>query len=317
MKTLAMMLCVMLATVVGGMAYGETDWRVVAVDQASRSVIVVDGAPGAKAEVLWRWTPSADKRVKKGDETAFDYIDECKVVDSGATILVNASGSGLAAIDVATTQCVWYAKATRGNDGPHSLTRLPDGRIAVANSSGCDALEIIDVSMAPLDPSRQRRVRASNVPGAHGVVWDSQRNSLFVLGYTNLFEYAYAADRCAVTELNRWQYDKQLGDAWGHDLVPDDKGGYFMTNHSGVWRFDPVRGAFTEVSKLQNVKSFSRDSAKGDLVQIPTEHWWSDHLTVINPGGTKRTIGPFPGARFYKGRWFSADARQGLSERLP
>jgi len=302
--------CLLLAVLLPVVVCGEkTDWRIVAADQSGPSAVMFSGAPDAARAVTWRWDPARDPGIRPSDAEVFSFIDECKVCDFGATLLVNASNGGVAAIDIATTNALWYAKASRGCAGPHSVAVLPDGRVAVANSTGCDALEILDVRQAPLDPARQRRVRAADVPGAHGVVWDAHRGTLFVLGYTNLLEYAYLSDACSVRELRRWKYDALIGDAWGHDLTADARGGYFLTNHSGVWRFDPGKGTFAAVRTDRNVKSFSRDSAKGDLLQIPNEQWWSDRLTVIAPDGARRTVGPFPGARFYKARWFTADAR--------
>lgn len=279
------------------------DWRIVAADQQGTKLVIVSGAPGAAPEILWRWEPAKDPGVKPGDAAAFGNIDECKVSEDGRSVLVNASGGGVAEVDVATARVRWYAKASRGSAGPHSLAVLPDGCIAVANSTGCDALEIIDVRSAPCDPARQTCRRAAEVSGAHGVCWDARRNCLFVLGYTNLYAYAYSPADRTVRERKRWRFDAELGDPWGHDLTPDGRGGYFLTNVSGVWRFDPETEKFEPVRAERNVKSFSRDAEKGDLMQIPTERWWSDRLVVVGTDGARRMVGPFTGARFYKARW--------------
>ena len=289
----------------------ESDWQwgIVAADQASRSAVIVSGQPGMESVFKWQWNPATDPNVRAEDVSAFQNISECKFRDDVATLLVCASGGGVAGNDISTRRAEWYAKASRGVAGPHSLDLLPDGRVAVANSTGCDALEIIDFASAPLDPSKQRRVRAVEIPGAHGVEWDFVRHSLFVLGYTNLYEFAYAPETMSVRELRRWNYVAACGDEFGHDLVPDGRGGYYMTNQSGVWRFDPGAGTFASVRARRNVKSFSRDATKGDLLQVPTKKWWSDRLIVIDPDGNERTIGPFPGARFYKARWERTEDR--------
>lgn len=279
------------------------DWRIVAAEQHSTNAVIVSGKPGTTPSFLWQWDPAKDPGIRAEDVLAFQNMSECKVRDGGKMLLVCASGGGVAGIDIPTCRVRWYAKASRGRAGPHSLDLLPDGRVAVANSTGCDALEIIDFADAPLDPSAQRHVRAAEVRGAHGVVWDAVRNSLFVLGYQYLYEFAYRTETMSVRELHRWDYVAACGDEFGHDLVPDGKGGYYVTNHAGVWRFDPGDGTFVAVRGQKNVKSFSRDAAKGDLMQIPTEKWWSDSLVVRNPGGFERTVGPFPAARFYKARW--------------
>lgn len=288
-------------------APAPTDWRVVAVDQNTTNAVIVSGAPGAKGEILWRWDPAKDPGLKGDDAKRFRAIDECKPRNGGKTVLVNASLGGVAEIDVATAKAKWYTKVTIGCDGAHSSDILPDGRIAVANSVGCDALEIVDLNGAPLDPSQHRLVRAADICGAHGVVWDKRRQSLFVLGYTNLYEFAYEAITTNVKELHRWRYVEAMKDGRGHDLVPDPYGGYFLTNHSGVWHFDPRTEKFSPVRTVRHAKSFSRDSVKGDVMQVAREKWWSDRIVVVDPDGTEREIGPFPGAKFYKARWMQAD----------
>ena len=291
----------------GMTASADVDWRIVAADQSIPRLVMFSGEPGASTNALWRWDPREDPSLTREMAASFRAIDECKPVDGGRTLLVNASCGGVAAVDVATARAKWCAFLPDCHDGPHSLDLLPDGRVAVANSVGVDALQIIDLCGHPFEPSKQRVVRALSVPGAHGVVWDASRRSLFVLGYTNLYELAYLPRETAVKVRKTWDYSVACGDAYGHDLVPDGRGGYHFTNHTGVWRFDPADGTFSRVLDVANVKSFSRDAAKGDLLSVPREKWWTDRLLVRDGAGNVRTVGPFSGARFYKARWMTAE----------
>ena len=299
---LSLVIC-LLQLVLTGCAAFERDWRFVAAEQASASLVIYSGKPGASVRELWRWNPKADSNLTAQAAASFGHVDECKPVDGGRTILVNASHGGVAAVDVATCQAKWYAFMPDHRAGPHSVDLLPDGRIAVANSTGVDALQIVDLNGHPFDPSKQKTVNALPVSGAHGVVWDGRREKLYVLGYTNLLELAYLPETMGVKVLRKWDYSSACGDPYGHDLVPDGRGGYYFTNHTGVWDFNPEDGAFVRVLDIKNVKSFSRDAAKGDLLAIPRESWWTDRLLVRTSDGALRTIGPFPGARFYKARW--------------
>ncbi len=292
------------------------DWRIVAADQETKSAVMFSGAPGAKPEILWRWNPATDPNLQPGDAELFAAIDECKPLGRGdaASVLVCASGGGVAEVEVKTARVKWYANAGSRGAGPHSVALLPDNRVAVANSTGLDRLQVVDVLKHPLTPSNQTVKTVLDVPGAHGVVFDWRRYSLFVLGYTNLLEVAYDSSAVAVKVLRRWDYSKICGDAWGHDLVPDGRRGYYFTNHTGVWHFDPDAGAFAPALARSNVKSFSRDETKGDLLSVPRERWWTDRLLVaVAPGAPDRTVGPFPGARFYKARWIEENAT-GLAE---
>ncbi|MCQ2388208.1 MAG: DUF6528 family protein [Kiritimatiellae bacterium] len=284
------------------------DWRIVATDQATSNLVFLSGAPGAKAEFLWRWDPAKDPGLKPGDAGLFAAIDECKVREHGDFVLVNASCGGVAGVDVKKGRVAWYANAGTGGAGPHSADVLPDNRVAVANSTGVDALQIVDVREHPLDPARQTVKNVLPVCGAHGVVFDWKRYTLFVLGYTNLYELAYRPQDVSVKVLRQWDFSEVCGDPWGHDLVPDGRRGYYLTNHSGVWHFDPDSETFAPALGRRNVKSFSRDETKGDLLSVPRERWWTDRLIVRETNGGDRVVGPFPGARFYKARWVAENA---------
>lgn len=298
---------VCIAALVGVAAEGACESgaaaRFVAADQAGPALKVIELSSNAASRVVWEWNPRNDPGLTDSMAASFAAIDECKPMEGGRTILANASGGGVAAVDVATGRAKWCAHPPSGDAGPHSCAILPDGRIAVANSTGVDALQLIDLNGHPLDPSRQRVVNALSVSGAHGVVWDENRKTLFVLGYTNIHEVAYLPKTMSVKVLKTWNFAMSCGDAWGHDLSSDGRGGYFLTNGSAVWHFDPDRGSFDCVHRIRNVKSFSRDAVHGDLVTLPRRGWWTDRFYVRGTNGVVRTIGPFPDARFYKARW--------------
>ena len=284
----------------------SVDWRVVAAEQATKSLVMLSGEPGASAVIDWRWDPRLDPNVGPGRADAFSEIDECKVKDDGRTVLVNASNGGVAAIDVATRRAKWFCRVPEHCAGPHSVDLLPDGCAAVANSTGVDALQIIDFAAHPFEPEKQTVRNVLPLAGAHGVWWDAARRSIFALGYTNLFELAYEPADKSVRVLNRWDYSGVTGEWHGHDLVQDGFGGYYLTHHDGVWHFDPKTETFASVMKRANVKGYSRDAVKGDLFTTPRERWWTDRITVVGTNGVERTVGPFPGAKFYKARWYAA-----------
>jgi len=274
----------------------------VAADQnGPKAVIIEDGVTNGWK---WCWEPAKDARILPEYVVRFGNLDECKPIDGGRKILVNASGGAVAAVDVARTNVDWYAYVPKTTGaGPHSVAMLPDGRVAVAVSTGVDALFIVDLNGSPLDPAKQRNVRAMEVMGAHGVFWHEPRQSLFVLGYTNLFELAYSPADCSVAVKRKLDYRPVTGDPWGHDLVPDDDGGCHFTTGRGIWRYDYETAAVSRLMQIRNAKSFSRSPSEGDLLSLPREGWWTDRLTVISTNGEKRVIGPFPGSRFYKARW--------------
>ena len=139
---------------------------------------------------------------------------------------------------------------------------------------------------------------------AYGILAVSAASErLFVLGYTNLYELAYHSADLSVCVKRTWNYEKACQDSWGHDLVADGRGGYYFSNHTAVWRFDPDRGAFVRELEVKNIKSFSRDEPLGDLLSVPRTHYWTDRMLLRGPNGQAHTVGLVPGARFYKARW--------------
>ena len=275
--------------------------KFVGAEQASGTVSVYYDRPGREPQLQWVWSSKGDPNVREQDRRLFGVPDECKPVDGGKLILMNDSLGGFAGLDVMTGLCAFYGNAG-GN--PHSVDRLPDGRIAVASSTG-GTLKIFDVKEHPFEPSKQKVVTALDLPGGHGVVWDARRNSLFALGYTNLYELAYSSETMSVSVKKCWNYVAACRDAWGHDLVPDGQGGYYFTNHSGVWHFDPETEKFTLAREVWNVKAFS-PSESGDLLTVPREQWWTDTLLVLPSGSSdlhKARKIVLPGAKFYKARW--------------
>lgn len=288
----------------------KTDWRIVAAEQATCCAVIIDGKPGAEPAFLWRWDPSADPGIKPGHAAAFCCIDECKVKAAGRKLLVNASAAGVACIDIETCRADWYSVLTdpRNGAGPHSVDLLPDGCVVVANSTDVNEIQLIDVRENPLDPEKQERKCLLPLYGAHGVSYSYPRHLLYVLGFEELIELDYIPKTRSVEVRRKWSLEKEVGETYGHDLAPDGRTGFYFTAHGGVWHFDPDTEVFSPVLLRSDVKSFSRDCVKGDLLQIPTEQWWSDHLIAVGTDGGDRIVGPFPGARFYKARWLSENA---------
>jgi len=273
----------------------------VAAEQMSGRVVVYCDYPNREPVARWHWSAKDDPNIRREDAGLFGVPDECKERDGGRTIIMNDSLGGAAGLDVATGVCKWYVNAG-GN--PHSVELLPDGRVAVASSTGA-TLKIFDVSGHPFDPTNQVVKTVFKLVGGHGVCWDAKRNALFALGDSKLYEFDYDSASMSVKERRSWDFSKSCGDEFGHDLLPDGRGGYYFTNHTAVWHVDPDIGTFEKARDLGNVKGFS-PSEDGDLVTIPIESWWTDTLLVLPSGSSDlrqaRKI-RLPGAKFYKARW--------------
>lgn len=272
---------------------------VVACEQMSGRYVILDGSEGAKPRYVWEWAPEGDPNVSKKDRGLFAYPSECKVRDGGRSLLIVASGGGAALIDVKTRRAKWYGHVT-GN--PHSVEILPDGKVIVASSDNGDKLVIFDPRKEPFDPAKQNAKLAWELKSAHGVVWDAKRDCLWALCKTMLYQFAYDRATSELKELRSWDFHKDRGIFDGHDLSIDGKGGFFFTTKECITHFDPETGVFEKARDHGNVKAFTHSATLGDLYAIPNDRWYTDRL-LVERGGKSWTVGPVPGARFYKARW--------------
>ena len=157
---------------------------------------------------------------------------------------------------------------------------------------------------------------------AHGCVWDKERKLLWVLGGDELAAFVYNFDKQAPALVKRESYRlderrflpvavrekfpaNRRPRFYGHDLFPAPGGrGLFLSGARTVLKFDTDRREFSFALEKRHVKSISANPADGRLLFLcPTRNWWSDSLSL--GGGGRFTM---PGARFYKGRWFSLNS---------
>ncbi len=275
----------------------------IATEQNSGMIGVYYDSPGHTPIARWLWSAKDDPNVTEEDKQLFGVPDECKLREKGKTIIMTDSCGGAAGLDVMSGLCKWYVHAG-GN--PHSIDILPDGRVAVVSSMGA-TVKIFDVKDYPFKPSNQVAKTVFELEGGHGISWDEGRNSLFVLGYRALYELDYDAESSSVSVRRSWNYEERCGDIYGHDLVPDGKGGYFFTTHTAVWYIEPDTGMIVKARDIANVKAFA-PSDDGDLVTIPNESWWTDTLLMLPSGSSDISAARkiiLPGAKFYKARYFT------------
>lgn len=280
-------------------------WQILVADKGGHSIMILDGAPNGSCSVLWRVRPENDQHVAPEDRASFADIDEIKVADGGGTLFGCASSGAYFGLDVATSNLLFYGRMVESEKYAnfHSLERLPDGRYALAASTGVDRIFLLDLNGHPFQPKQQVRKSAAELSGAHGVVWDNRRDCLFALGYTNLVRYAYSSKSMQLKEEGRWNYMLDDNDFWGHDLVPDGHGGYYFTTARTVRRFDPDAGRIEIVKHIRDAKSFSPSESRGDLYAIPEVGYWAKRVTIDMRAGGVRTV-PLPaGAAAYKFRW--------------
>ena len=296
------------------------DRSVVCAEQNLHRIVIfrADSDWSDPANLLWSWEPWSDPGIRPEHRDWFRHPSDCKAVfRNGEMILMTSASDGaVALLDVAGRRARFYAWV-EGN--PHSAELLPDGNLAVVSSTG-NTLTLFAVPESMSTPFYDGKP-AAEYPfrDAHGCVWDKEQKLLWVLGGNELAAFEYNFDKHAPALVKRESYrldERRFLPAalrekfpankrphfYGHDLFPlPDSRALLLSGGRVVLRFDPVRRDFTIASERRNLKSVSVNPADGRLLFMrPTRSWWSDSLTLDDSG-----VYTLPGAKFYKGRWFS------------
>ncbi|MFI9274954.1 DUF6528 family protein [Kitasatospora sp. NPDC052896] len=289
----------------GGRVVAES--RIVAVDQGSRSVVVLDPS-GDDAKVRWSW--SADQDPGLADlrpATSWTNPSEAKSrqLDGQRYLLTAASGGLAAVVAYPTAEVHWATNAGDGN--VHSLELLPDGNVAVVASTA-GWLRLYAASQGP----RADHFVEYPLDGAHGVHFDPTSGLLWAVGDRELTAYEVSGPAAApgLTKVRT----TALPEGDGHDLGPvlSSPGRLWVTTGRHVWQYAPAQNTFTPV-RLSNaeadedVKSVGDDPRTGRILAItPAEggacDWCTSVLTFYRRDAT-RTLN---GTQLYKARWWTS-----------
>jgi hypothetical protein len=272
---------------------GATD--IILCDQKTQSVLVVpenaDWNDGVNIEWSWSGKTAPDIRPEHGSFW-FTNLTDAKPVLGMTHLLITASGGGVALVRIEDRKAVFYNYA-----GPnaHSAEILPDSNIVAA----CSTVNYLRIFSTLPDSAC---LVDYPVPDAHGVVWDNERQLLWVLGISELRSYRYNFNR-AKPELTL-ERSYPLPSPGGHDLFPSLRGHtIYVTTWEHVWEFDPTIRAFSGVLTIHethHVKSVCDAAVDGRTAYLQAcENWWCDTIRFTSPEGEKQ----MSGARFYKMRW--------------
>jgi len=261
-----------------------------------KEIFILDAGDLAKgtARKIWSWTASPETGVPESRTKWFANLDDAKAVNDGKQVLISASNSGVALVDIASRKVTWMATVRNA----HTAELLPGGLVAAASSIGGDELLIFDPkSTAPESP-----VCRTPLPSAHGLVWDDERKTLWALGYDELRAYTITSSDRVQTQLELRKTHKLPG-IGGHDLrsVPKSTG-LLISNKEHVYIFDRTKEQFTEhatLGKIETVKSIDVHPQTGQIVYS----LWGQKITLSNPDSEIKTGSSI----VYKARWFTSD----------
>jgi len=252
-------------------------------------VFILDLRAGAPKKV-WSWRAADRPELPESFRKLFGSTDDCKPVDEGRKILISSSGGAVALVERSTGKVLFHAAVPNA----HSAEILPGNRVVAASSTKEEGNRLI---LFDLDKSDQP-LASDELHGAHGAVWDAERNLLWALGETELRAYRVEQDRF-VRKLSR-----TLPNPGGHDLRPvPGSPALMITTGQHVWIFDRELLAFRthpRIGDLAHVKSVDLDVESGALAYVQGEKsWWAERIKFL---GLDRTV-EIPGAKLYKARW--------------
>ena len=241
----------------------------------------------ANRTTTWSWQAKDSPEIPVGFRAAFRSTDECKPV--GEYVLVTSSSGGVALIIRENKRCAFYTYARNA----HSACLLPGMRVAVAASTGGDALMVFDRRKSG---DTVQPIFTLPLKGAHGVLWDAHTESCWALGTDVLLQL-----NRNLKETARYP----LPTPGGHDLsFTNRRGQFFITSNTRVYLFDMATRQFTphaKIGDLPKIKSVDQHIHTGQIVyqQAMPQNWWGHHIHFE----AHRNAYEFSNQRLYKIRW--------------
>ncbi|GGE02697.1 DUF6528 family protein [Paenibacillus nasutitermitis] len=285
-----------------------TGYWIAATDQASHQILVMNPAePDWNSEhaVVWSWRPEesngfADLLSAWGLPT--DAKLRYNTVWGGQWMVITDSLGLAAIIPYPAGDIKKWGLSVGGN--PHSAELLPNGNLAVAASTG-GWVRVYTSSQS----SASATYAEYKLPGAHGLVWDPQRQVLWAVGNDHLI--ALEINGTDADPIIRETVNVALPTRHGHDLQPveGDSDRLWVSTGSRVYQF--VKSSNTFDSDYPGQEAISRVGVKsvgnqpsGQVVQtVPKTsgslyEWTTDIVDLFMPDGKRiRTD-----AAFYKAR---------------
>lgn len=251
--------------------------------------------------------------------SAWQIPNEAKPFDLNRKIVALWGGSGttsgtagIGVYDRTTnswTTSIPLTNVERGANGPHSITVLPDGYFAVAqtgsyNSTGSGWVLVISPSGTVTD--------SEQLSSAHGVEWDGSRNALFAIGYNDLRKYTYNSTSKTLTQSA--SYDLPGTDPGGHDLRRRrSDNDYMLTVNALGHKFDPETGTFSSLNKSNGSNVGGGVKSVDERFDGITEYsYYQDNRFLFFDRGA--VTAQFCMSGYKQGRWLYASGEQVFPE---
>lgn len=290
--------------------------RVALADQQNSSVVVVDIEGGNDAPALWSFTPT--EALGYNGAKMSNRIDECRLRYSMVLekyLILFTSSSGYAAVgEYPGGECIF--EVTLSGYGPHSIEYLPCGAVAVACSgNGNENYASIRFYAADEKGNIKKAAQSLELEGAHGVLWDDERELLWALGskVIKAYEVVGSGRDAYLREVDI--YGATLPGGGGHDIAAvysDITNDSLIVGGNGIYFFDKRSGKFTEAPGNVSAKSVKCVGVLDDgrIVRTVASNVYAAHdtdrFTVFDASGKMLSENIFSSRGFYKARLFDA-----------
>ena len=189
-------------------------------DQYNQRIDVIDlqGDNLDSAETAWSWKPTT--ALGFSSLTNFNSPTDAKLRYSKSlkkyVVAVCSSRGFMGVVDFATGKNLWQGTIT-DESNPHSIDYLPNGNVAVAASIG-DWIRVYAASQGKTATTYAQ----VTLEGAHGVLWDDDRQLLWCLGTEEITAYKIGGTAAKPTLKEQTAYHVDFTDdiRSGHDLAP-------------------------------------------------------------------------------------------------
>ena len=272
------------------------DWgdKIVVCGDSDIYIVDAKNSTSDSLSVVWSWNVN-EAEIPGEIKSRCRSFDDCKPVDGGRKLLLTSSTGATLLVDIASRNCEFYAVTPMA----HSADVLPDGLIAVANSTHPLGNSLELYSREKTDECLWR----DSLYFGHGAVWSDKMKSLYVLGFDELRRYTPDGDSLVLA-----QTFNVPGDG-AHELSPVGDDQLLCSTLDNVYLFDLKSHVWTEFPQLasqDDIKSANYNPQSGRLIYTRAEtSWWTNHVYILERDGTLRTLTFSPDYHLYKVRVFS------------
>ena len=268
------------------MDYAQTDW-----------------SESNRAAVAWSWRPSDSGISSEGWGLPTEAKLRNSTVWGGQWMAVSDSYGFMAVVSYPGKIKKWSATAGR-TANVHGIELLPNGNVAAAASTG-GWVRIYTSSQGPSSSTYAQY----NLPDAHSILWDPQRQVLWALGRNKLVQLKiHGTD--ATPSLTAVAITTLPADS-GHDIEPKygDPSRLWITTGGSTWTYDKATGVASIFQHVSGYKSINNQPAGGQVIETrphtscTQNGWCTDTIEFYSPVDVRTR----PHSAIYRARIWNPD----------